>query len=76
MAEDRKPSPHIEGKYEIAHVKPGVVIHKGSRVDLRTISLAKADKLAAEGFKYLKKVQSSTKKEADGHDKEAKKSTR
>lgn len=48
-------SEHIKDDYSIVHVVPGVLIFKGEKVDLRTISKAKADELVNQGFRYLKK---------------------
>lgn len=48
----------IEGRYRIVGVKPGVIVsHKHGTIDLRTLTLAKADELYKAGFRYLEKIE-------------------
>lgn len=56
MQEDRIPSSHLEGKFKVIGVLPGEVIWKTEKVDLRSISLEKAEEIASQGFPYLEKV--------------------
>lgn len=61
-AESREPSKHLSGKYEIVGLVPGPVKVKGfGIVDLRTVSLETADKLAEHGVSFLKKVEKAGK---------------
>jgi hypothetical protein len=62
MREDRIPSSHLEGKFKVIGVLPGEVIWKTEKVDLRTISLEKAEEIAAQGFPYLEKVVAPARK--------------
>jgi hypothetical protein len=52
------PSPELAGKYEVIGIVPGPVESIAcGRIDLRTISLATADKLHATGrFPYLRAI--------------------
>lgn len=60
-----KLSPALEGKFEAVGVVPGVITGKKfGTVDLRTLSLAKAEELVKAGFPYLKKIEKATKAEA------------
>lgn len=65
-----KLSPALQGKFEAVGVLPGVIAggKKFGTVDLRTVSLAKAEKLVEAGFPYLKKAEKVTKasEPADG----------
>lgn len=63
--ETPKMSAALEGKFQVVGVLPGVVAGKKfGMVDLRTISLEKAEKLVKEGFPYLKKIEKPLKAEA------------
>lgn len=64
--ETPKLSPAIEGKFVAVGVLPGVIYTKKyGNVDLRTISLELAEKLAADDkFRYLKKVEKESKTSA------------
>ena len=63
--ETPKLSPVLEGKFEAVGVQPGIVAGKKfGTVDLRTISLEKAEALVKEGFPYLKKIEKQSKSEA------------
>lgn len=63
--ESPKLSPAIEGKFEAVGVLPGVITGKKyGTVDLRSISLEKAQKLVDAGFPYLKKIEKAPKAEA------------
>ncbi len=69
--ETPKLSPALQGKFEVVGVLPGVIAggKKFGTVDLRTVSLAKAEKLVEGGFPYLKKtekVSKSASEPADG----------
>ncbi|WBL42376.1 hypothetical protein PBT90_16695 [Algoriphagus halophytocola] len=61
--ETAKLSPAIEGKFEAVGVLPGVIYTKKyGNVDLRTISLEMAEKLAADDkFRYLRKITKESK---------------
>lgn len=60
--ETPKLSPALEGKFINVGVHPGVVVGKKfGTVDLRTISLAKAEELVKSGFPYLKKIEKEPK---------------
>lgn len=62
--EDPKLSPALEGKFIAVGVVPGVITGKKyGTVDMRTMSLEKAEKLVALGFPYLKKVEKAAKAE-------------
>lgn len=62
--ETPKLSAALEGKFEAVGVLPGVITGKKyGTVDLRTISLEKAQKLVEAGFPYLKKVEKVPKAE-------------
>jgi hypothetical protein len=66
MSEKETPklSPALDGKFIAVGVLPGVITGKKyGTVDLRTISLAKAEKLVNEGFPYLKKIEKAPKAE-------------
>lgn len=55
---ENKISKHIESKYKVIGLEPGKVICKdNTEVDLRTISLEKADELFNSGFPYLQKIE-------------------
>jgi hypothetical protein len=57
MKEVVKPSPALEGKFEVIGVVPGLInVPNYGNVDLRWVSLELAEKLYAEGCPYLKKV--------------------
>ncbi len=63
--ETPKLSPALEGKFEAVGILPGIVTGKKfGTVDLRTLSLEKAQKLVEAGFPYLKKVEKAPKAEA------------
>lgn len=56
MAQDTK-SPHLNKKFRVVGVVPGrVVTRGGDTVDLRTISLERAQELYDEGFPYLQRI--------------------
>lgn len=60
--EGNKASAHLEGQFEVIGVVPGnVVLKDNTTVDLRTISLEKANELYESGFPYLKKIVKQTK---------------
>lgn len=62
--ETPKLSPELDGKFIAVGVLPGVITGKKyGTVDLRTISLEKAEKLVKEGFPYLKKIEKTPKHE-------------
>jgi hypothetical protein len=66
-----KMSAALEGKFEVVGVLPGVIAGKKyGTVDLRTISLAKAEQLVKDGFPYLKKIEKAA-KVAESPDKKA-----
>ena len=64
---EKKEAPKLSatliGKFESVGVQPGVIYTKKyGNVDLRTISLGMAEKLAAdESFRYLKKIEKEPK---------------
>ncbi len=63
--ETPKLSPALEGKFEAVGILPGIVTGKKfGTVDLRTLSLEKAQKLVEAGFPYLKKVEKAPKAES------------
>lgn len=51
----------LEGAYEVIGIKPGPVGYKGGEVDLSRITAAQAEKLVAQKFPYLRKVEASKK---------------
>lgn len=55
MDDKRIPSRHLEGKFKVVGVLPGEVIWRGSKVDLRSITLEDAEKIHGEGFPYLQR---------------------
>lgn len=62
--ENPKLSPALQGKFEAVGVLPGVIVTKKyGDVDLRNISLATAETLVKDGFRYLKKVEKPEKVE-------------
>jgi len=52
-------SDKIASQYDLKGLKPGIVSVGGVEYDLRTISLDRAEKLVAAGFKNLVKKASS-----------------
>jgi hypothetical protein len=60
MQQEAKPSPHLNGKFEVIGVLPGEVVFNKETVDLRIITAEKADELLKAGFPYLK-VKEKTK---------------
>ena len=58
---DNPPSAHLNGKFEVVGVLPGVVQFGRQTVDLRKVSLEDAEKLYQAKFPYLKKVEKTTK---------------
>jgi len=54
MEEKRIMSKHLVGKYEVVGVLPGEVYFRGETVDLRSVTLEKADEIVKAGFPYLK----------------------
>mgnify|MGYP005753781945 CR=1 FL=1 len=46
----------LDGAYEVIGIKPGPVGYKGGTVDLSKITASQAEKLVAQGFPYLRKV--------------------
>lgn len=66
MSDKRKETPEIspemKGKFEAVGVVPGLIYSKKfGEVDLRDLSLERAEQLVKEGFRYLKKVEPSPK---------------
>lgn len=60
--ETPKLSPALEGKFKNVGVLPGVITGKKyGTVDLRTISLEKAEELVKKGFPYLQKIEKEPK---------------
>lgn len=47
----------LDGTYEVLGLVPGPVGYKDGTVDLSTIDAAQAEKLIAQKFPYLRKVQ-------------------
>lgn len=61
--ETPKPSPHIEGKFKVVGVLPGIVVTKKfGDVDLRTVSLETAEALHKDKFPYLQKIEKQAEK--------------
>lgn len=57
-----KLSAALTGKFEAVGVEPGVIYTKKyGDVDLRTISLEMAEKLVADKFRYLRKIEKEVK---------------
>lgn len=55
-------SPELKGKFEAVGVVPGLIYSKKfGEVDLRTLSLEKAETLVKDGFRYLKKAETISK---------------
>lgn len=53
-----KLSPVLEGKFQAVGVEPGLIVSKKfGDVDLRYITLEKAEALVNGGFKYLRKLE-------------------
>jgi|GEM_PF-2260062 len=62
--ETAKPSPALEGKFEIVGVEPGLInFPELGNVDLRSVSLEVAEQLYADNCPYLKKVAVAEKKD-------------
>jgi len=59
--EESKASPHLAGKFKVVGVQPGEVVTRNEVVDLRTISLAKAEELFKRGFRYLERINPEVK---------------
>jgi hypothetical protein len=60
--ETPKLSPALNGKFEAVGVAPGVIVTKKyGDVDLRTLSLEKAELLVKNGFRYLRKIEKPAK---------------
>lgn len=51
----------LNGTYEVLGLVPGPVGYKGGEVDLSQITSAQAEKLVAQKFPYLRKVEPSKK---------------
>lgn len=62
----------LDGTYAVIGLVPGKVGYKGGMVDLSKINAAQAEKLVAQGFPYLRKVEKSSKKSADTDPEKAK----
>ncbi|GAB2553100.1 hypothetical protein [Rufibacter soli] len=63
VAAQHKASHHLEGKFKVVGVIPGIVnVHGVGEVDLRDITLEQAERLHTQGFRYLRKVQPPKKK--------------
>lgn len=62
----------LEGAYEVIGIKPGPVGYKGGEVDLSRITAAQAEKLIAQKFPYLRKVEKAAKKAAEAEQEKGK----
>ena len=56
MKLDFIPSPEIKDKFKVVNTHLPIIRFK-SIVDLRTVTLAEAEELVADGFGYLEKVK-------------------
>lgn len=56
MKDERIPSRHLEGKFKVVGVLPGEVIWRNEKIDLRHITLEKAQEIHKAGFPYLQPV--------------------
>lgn len=56
MDDQRIPSHHLEDKFKVVGVLPGEVIWRKEKIDLRTITLEKAEEIHKQGFPYLQPV--------------------
>lgn len=56
MDDQRIPSHHLEDKFKVVGVLPGEVIWRNEKIDLRSITLEKAEEIHKQGFPYLQPV--------------------
>lgn len=56
----------LKGKFEMVGYQPGEFrLKNGSKIDTRTISMARAEELVKDGFPYLKKIGKEDKQESN-----------